>query len=242
MSGYKGLGISKRSESGATLTDAEITAMGYRKTDNDTHLTDAEIAAMGYKKTDNDTHLTDAEIAAMGYKKTDNDTHLTDAEIAAMGYVKQAVNIIEDKIIIPIKASSADTYFKLNGLGDEIVLHNYSSPTENWQNIHRSSLMRANQALNAYTNITTGKMSIISKDYRVGVGEITLKVYVGDTITKYLMASQAVNFGINYYNIPLDLTGFGGKLYYNRNYIFYEIVYSQNVSLKTEMKIQLSFE
>jgi len=223
MGGYKGLGISKKAENGATLTDAEI-------------------AAMGFKKTDNDTHLSDAEIAAMGYKKTDNDTHLTDAEIAAMGYLKLPSNNIEDKLIIPINTTSASTYYKLTGLGDEIQAHNYSTPIANWQNIHRSSIMLANKPLNAFTNISNGYLSIISKDHRVAVGEVTLNVYVGDTITKYLMVSQDVNFGINYYKIPLDLTGFGGKLYYNRNYIFFEIVYSQNVSLKTEMKIQLSFE
>lgn len=150
--------------------------------------------------------------------------------------------LIEDRLIIPANTSSINTFYKLNGLGDEITVLDYANPTTNWQNIQRSALMRADQILNAYASITTGYMSIISKDYRTAVGEVTLNVYVGDTITKYLVVSQTVNFGINYYKIPLDLTGFGGKLYYNRNYIFYEIVYSQNVGSKTEMKIQLSFE
>jgi len=68
--GYNGLGVHKKSESSATLTDAEIAAMGFIKS----KLTDQEIAALGYKKTDNNTHLTDAEIAAMGYIKTVNNT------------------------------------------------------------------------------------------------------------------------------------------------------------------------
>jgi hypothetical protein len=97
------------------LSDADIAAFGYIKTDNNTQLSDADIAAFGYIKTDNNTQrtdaeidarialnpegfitsyvdtntqLTDSEIAAFGYVKTDNNTQLSDADIAAFGYVK----------------------------------------------------------------------------------------------------------------------------------------------------------
>jgi hypothetical protein len=97
------------------LSDADIAAFGYVKTDNNTQLSDADIAAFGYIKTDNNTQrtdaeidarialnpegfitsyvdtntqLTDSEIAAFGYVKTDNNTQLSDADIAAFGYIK----------------------------------------------------------------------------------------------------------------------------------------------------------
>lgn len=160
--------------------------------------------------------------------------------LSKLGVAKEY--LIEDRLIIPANTSSANTFYKLNGLGDEIAVLDYANPTTNWQLIQRSGLMRANQIMNAYAGITTGYMSILSKDFRVAVGAVTLNIYVGDTITRSLIISQVVNFGINYYKIPLDLTGFGSKLYYNRSYIFYEIIYTSNVSSKTEMKIQLSFE
>ena len=50
------------------LSQSDIEAMGFSTTDN--VLTDADIAAMGYVKTDNDTQLSDADIEALGYLKT----------------------------------------------------------------------------------------------------------------------------------------------------------------------------
>lgn len=70
------------------ITDAQIAALGYIKTDNDTQLSDIQIGNFGYVKTDNNTQLTDSEIGAFGYVKTDNDTQLSDAQIAAFGYIK----------------------------------------------------------------------------------------------------------------------------------------------------------
>ena len=72
------------------ITDAEITALGYVKTDNDTQLTDFDITALGYVKTDNNTQLSDTDISNFGYIKTftDNNTQLSDSDIAAFGYVK----------------------------------------------------------------------------------------------------------------------------------------------------------
>tara|TARA_R110002153_G_scaffold6071_2_gene27833 strand:+ start:337 stop:3018 length:2682 start_codon:yes stop_codon:yes gene_type:complete len=95
------------------LSDSDITALGYVKTD--TQLTNAEVETIiatntaGFLTTDNDTQdlslvgqtlsltnggsvtlpdtntqLSDAEITALGYIKTDNDTQRTDAEINAL--------------------------------------------------------------------------------------------------------------------------------------------------------------
>mgnify|MGYP003678235534 FL=1 len=60
-----------------------------------TQITDVEIAALGYVKTDNDTQLSDGDIAAFGYVKTDNNTQLSDADITALGYVKSSGSTIE---------------------------------------------------------------------------------------------------------------------------------------------------
>ena len=70
------------------ITDSEIAALGYVKTDNDTQLTDADITALGYVKTDNNTQLSDSDIAAFGYVKTDNNTQLSDSDIETLGYLK----------------------------------------------------------------------------------------------------------------------------------------------------------
>ena len=75
-----------KTDNNTQLSDADITALGYVKTDNDTQLIDSDIAAMGYVKTD--TQLTDGDIGAFGYVKTDNNTQLSDADITALGYVK----------------------------------------------------------------------------------------------------------------------------------------------------------
>ena len=77
-----------KTDNDTQLTDFDITALGYIKTDNNTQLSDSDIAAFGYIKTDNNTQLSDSDIAAMGYVKTDNDTQLTDADITALGYIK----------------------------------------------------------------------------------------------------------------------------------------------------------
>lgn len=74
------------------ITDAEIAALGYVKTDNDTQLTDFDITALGYIKTDTNTQLSDSDIAAMGYIKTDTNTQLSDSDIAALGYIKTDTN------------------------------------------------------------------------------------------------------------------------------------------------------
>tara|TARA_R110002012_G_scaffold260724_1_gene442440 strand:- start:159 stop:1250 length:1092 start_codon:yes stop_codon:yes gene_type:complete len=72
------------------ITDAEITALGYVKTDNDTQLTDFDITALGYIKTDTNTQLSDSDITNLGYIKTftDTNTQLSDSDITALGYVK----------------------------------------------------------------------------------------------------------------------------------------------------------
>ena len=80
------------------LTDAEIAALGYIKTDTNTQLSDADISAFGYIKTDTNTQRTDAEIQAIidtntaGFVTTDTNTQLSDADIAAFGYIKTDTN------------------------------------------------------------------------------------------------------------------------------------------------------
>jgi len=92
------------------LTDSEIAALGYIKTETDsqqltligdqlsisngntitipdtnTQLSDSEIAALGYIKTytDTNTQLSDSEIAAFGYIKTDTNTQLSETEVVS---------------------------------------------------------------------------------------------------------------------------------------------------------------
>ncbi len=92
------------------LTDSEISALGYIKTETDsqqltfiggqlsisngntitipdtnTQLTDSEISALGYIKTytDTNTQLSDSEIGAFGYIKTDTNTQLSETEVVS---------------------------------------------------------------------------------------------------------------------------------------------------------------
>jgi len=73
-------------EAGAQVNPVNVSELnndaGY-VTEN-TQLSDAEIAALGYIKTDTNTQLSDADIAAFGYIKTDTNTQRTDAEINAL--------------------------------------------------------------------------------------------------------------------------------------------------------------
>ena len=78
------------------LSDANIAAMGYIKTETDTQ--DLSISGHTISLTnggsvtvpDNDTQLSSADITAMGFSTTDNDTQLTEAQITAMGFTQSA--------------------------------------------------------------------------------------------------------------------------------------------------------
>ncbi len=70
------------------LSDGDITALGYIKTDTNTQLSDGDIAAFGYIKTDTNTQLSDGDISALGYIKTDTNTQLSDGDISTLGYIK----------------------------------------------------------------------------------------------------------------------------------------------------------
>lgn len=97
------------------ITDSEIEALGYIKTDTNTQLSqsdieamgfstfdnvlsDADITALGYIKTDTNTQLSDLEVEIIiatnsaGFVTTDNDTQLSDADITALGYIKTDTN------------------------------------------------------------------------------------------------------------------------------------------------------
>ena len=97
------------------ITDAEITALGYVKTDNDTQLTDFDITALGYIKTDTNTQLSDSDIAALGYIKTDTNTQLSDSDIAALGYIKTDTNTqLSDSDIAALGYIKTDTNTQLS--------------------------------------------------------------------------------------------------------------------------------
>ena len=95
------------------LSSADITAMGFSTTDNDTTYSSSDFthddltgfvanehidwtADQGATNIhsgnyiDTNTQLSDGDIAAMGYVKTDNDTQLSEAEITAMGFTQSA--------------------------------------------------------------------------------------------------------------------------------------------------------
>ena len=112
--------------SGNTLTvtlqdnstfDVDMTAL------QTTQLTDADIAAFGYVKTDNDTQLTDADIAALGYAKTSSLRTITATEIETLSHFEY--NAAEDQL----KADRAiETTLNSIFLGDQ---HKMSSGSEN---------------------------------------------------------------------------------------------------------------
>ena len=97
------------------ITDSEIEALGYIKTDTNTQLSqsdieamgfstfddvlsDSDITALGYIKTDTNTQLSDLEVEIIiatnsaGFVTTDNNTQLSDADITALGYIKTDTN------------------------------------------------------------------------------------------------------------------------------------------------------
>lgn len=103
------------------ITDSEIAALGYVKTDNDTQLTDFDITALGYIKTDTNTQLSDSDIAAFGYIKTDTNTQRTDSEIDARialnpeGFITTDTNTqLEDADIAAFGYIKTDTNTQLS--------------------------------------------------------------------------------------------------------------------------------
>ena len=107
------------------ITDSEITALGYVKTDNDTQLTDFDITALGYVKTDNNTQLSDVDISNFGYIKTftDTNTQLSDSDITALGYIKTDTNTqLSDGDITALGYIKTDTNTQLTNIEVESII------------------------------------------------------------------------------------------------------------------------
>ena len=95
--------------------------LDYVKTD--TQLTDAEITALGYVKTDNDTQLSDADITALGYAKTSNLRTITAAEIETLSHFEYDAS--QDQLVAD---RAIETTLNSLFLGEQ---HKMSSGSEN---------------------------------------------------------------------------------------------------------------
>jgi hypothetical protein len=163
------------------ITDAEITALGYVKTD--TQLTDAEIAAFGYVKTD--TQLTDQEIADFGYIKEGG---LTDEEIGDLGYIKESDALplakgaslgLKQELLasagqpaLTVLAVGATTSGKVQGcsLGDGNVIEVFASGSDfNSNTVLYREFMSAGEPI-CFTGLSAGAI-ITSTQGFYGVGE-----------------------------------------------------------------------
>ena len=90
-------------------------------------MTDAEITALGYVKTDNDTQLSDADITAFGYVKTD--TQLTDAEITALGYAKSSPNLSKTAMDFGLDSTGSTILLRDLSLGSDNVIESHAVNT-----------------------------------------------------------------------------------------------------------------
>ena len=196
------------------LSDAQIAAMGYIKTDTNTQVTNNNQIANGRgfitSYTDTNTQLSDAQIAAMGYIKTDTNTQVTNNNQISngAGYVTSSGNTVigTDSDVDTSGATVIDNIYMTDG-----VITSHGTRTLTLANLGYTGATNANNISNN-TQISNGRGYITSytdTNTQLSDGQIAAMGYIKtytDNNTTYSGGSY-INLSGTTFNLDTSSSG-----------------------------------